>query len=57
MKNFSMFEQAIKLTHSSGVDDLGDVSYISRQIFDANTTFRFASSFAGTRHRARRDSH
>lgn len=41
MKDFSIFEQALKLAQSARLEDLGQVSYISRRIFDEHPTFRF----------------
>ena len=41
MKDFSIFEQALKLAQSAQVEDLGQVSYISRRIYDEHQTFRF----------------
>lgn len=41
MKDFSIFEQALKLATASQLEDLGDVSYISRRMFDERPTFRF----------------
>jgi DICT domain-containing protein len=43
VKNFSMFEQALRLTESSRAEDLGQVSYISRRVFDERETFIFRS--------------
>jgi hypothetical protein len=40
-KDFSIFEQALKLAQSAQLEDLGRVSYISRRIFDEHPTFRF----------------
>lgn len=41
MKNFSMFEQALKIAKSSQIEDLGHVTYISRRDFDERETFCF----------------
>ncbi|HEY0406335.1 MAG TPA: DICT sensory domain-containing protein [Pyrinomonadaceae bacterium] len=41
MKDISIFEQALKLAAAAQLEDLGDVSYISRRIFDEHPTFRF----------------
>ena len=41
LKDFSMFEQALRLAESAQLEDLGRVSYISRRIFDEHPTFRF----------------
>lgn len=41
MKNFSMFEQSLKLAASSKVEDLGQVFYISRRDYDERETFVF----------------
>jgi hypothetical protein len=38
-----MYEQALRLTKSSRVEDLGKVSYISRRDFDERETFTFRS--------------
>lgn len=38
-----MFKQALSLTQSSRVEDLGQVSYISRRDFDERETFIFRS--------------
>ena len=38
-----MFEQALRITKSSRVEDLGQVSYISRRDFDERETFIFRS--------------
>lgn len=38
-----MFEQALKIAQSSGVEDLGQVSYISRRDFDERETCIFRS--------------
>lgn len=43
MKNFSIFEQALKIARSSSVEDLGQVSYISRRDFDERETCVFRS--------------
>ena len=43
MKDFSIFEQALKLAQSARTEDLGQVSYISRRIYDECQTFRFRS--------------
>ncbi|HEX8491259.1 MAG TPA: DICT sensory domain-containing protein [Pyrinomonadaceae bacterium] len=41
MKDFSIFEYALKLAQSAQCEDLGQISYISRRIFDERETFRF----------------
>jgi DICT domain-containing protein len=41
VKDFSMFEQALKLAQSPQLEDLGSVPYISRRTFDETETFRF----------------
>jgi DICT domain-containing protein len=41
VKDFSIFEQALKLAATSQLEDLGDVAYISRRMFDERPTFRF----------------
>ena len=41
MKNFSMFEQALKITRPLQVKDLGRISCISRRDFDERETFLF----------------
>lgn len=41
VKDFSLFEEAIRLAQSPKLEDLGQVSYISRRIFDEHQTFRF----------------
>ena len=43
VKNFSMFEQALKIAQASRVEDLGKVSYISRRDFDERETCIFRS--------------
>jgi DICT domain-containing protein len=43
VKNFSMFEHALRLAQSSRAEDLGEVSYISRRDFDERETFLFRS--------------
>ena len=43
MKNFSMFEHALKIAKSSKVEDLGQVFYISRRDFDERETCIFRS--------------
>lgn len=40
MKNFSMYEHALELA-GAAVEELGNVTYISRRDFDERTTFRF----------------
>lgn len=42
MKDFSMFEHALEIGGSS-VEDIGQVSNISRRIFNEQVTFRFRS--------------
>jgi len=46
VKNFSMFEQALKLANSSGLEDLGFISNISRRAYDERETFLFRSQGA-----------
>jgi DICT domain-containing protein len=41
VKDFSLFEQALRFAQSPKLEDLGQVSYISRRIFDEQQTFRF----------------
>lgn len=44
MKNFSMFDQALRLANtSSRLEDLGSVPHISRRTFDERETFLFRS--------------
>jgi DICT domain-containing protein len=43
VKEFSMFEQALRIAQSSGVEDLGQISYISRRDFDERETCIFRS--------------
>jgi DICT domain-containing protein len=40
VKDFSMFEQALRAGSSAGLVDLGPVAALSRQTFDEHTTFR-----------------
>lgn len=46
VKNFSMFEQALKLANSSQLEDLGFISNISRRTYDERETFLFRSQGA-----------
>ena len=46
MKNFSMFEQALKLANSAQTEDLGFISNISRRTYDERETFMFRSQGA-----------
>lgn len=41
VKEFSMFEHALKAAGSGTLEDLGDVANISRTVFDAHPTIRF----------------
>lgn len=41
VKDFSMFDEALRLARSAQVEDSGQVSYISRRDFDERPTFRF----------------
>jgi hypothetical protein len=41
LKDFSIYEQALKLAQSAPHEDFGRVSSISRRIFDEQQTFRF----------------
>lgn len=41
MKDLSMFEQALKIAQSVGMQDLGNVGNISRRDFDERETFAF----------------
>lgn len=41
MKDFSMFEQALKLTSFNGLEDLGSIPNISRRTLDEHETFMF----------------
>jgi hypothetical protein len=41
VKKFSMFEHALKVAKSYDMDDLADVSCVSRRDFDERETFRF----------------
>ena len=41
MKDFSLYDLALKLSQSIEVTDLGSVSYISRRDFDEHETFTF----------------
>ncbi|MBD0326144.1 MAG: hypothetical protein ICV68_06930 [Pyrinomonadaceae bacterium] len=41
LKDFSIFEQALRLAESAPHEDLGKVSNISRRDFDERETFRF----------------
>lgn len=43
MKKFSMFGYATKIADASPIEDLGDISNISRREFDERVTFRFSS--------------
>ena len=40
-KDFSLFEQALKLAQATQLEDLGRVAYVSRRMFDERPTFRF----------------
>jgi DICT domain-containing protein len=46
VKNFSMFEQALKLANSAQLEDLGFISNISRRTYDERETFMFRSQEA-----------
>jgi DICT domain-containing protein len=46
VKNFSMFEQALKLANSAQTEDLGFISNISRRTYDERATFLFRSQGA-----------
>ena len=46
VKNFSMFEQALKLANSAQLEDLGFISNISRRTYDERETFMFRSQGA-----------
>lgn len=46
VKNFSMFEQAVKLADSAQLEDLGFISNISRRTYDEHETFLFRSQEA-----------
>jgi DICT domain-containing protein len=39
MKDFSMFEQTLKIVQATGIDDLGFVPNVSRREFDGRQTF------------------
>lgn len=41
VKVSSMFEQALKIAGASGMHDLGDVSHVSRCVFEERKTFSF----------------
>lgn len=41
LKDFSIFEQALKLAQSAPLEDFGRVASISRRTFDEHPTFRF----------------
>jgi DICT domain-containing protein len=41
LKDFSIYEQALKLAESAELEDLGQVSNISRRDFDERATFSF----------------
>lgn len=41
VKDFSMFGEALRLAQSARLEDLGQVSYISRRDFDERPTFLF----------------
>ncbi len=44
VKDFSMFEHAVKLAKCGGATNLGDVSNVSRRDFDERATFMFRST-------------
>jgi hypothetical protein len=41
VKDFSIYEQAVRLGQAAPIEDLGRVSYVSRRMFDERPTFRF----------------
>jgi Sensory domain in DIguanylate Cyclases and Two-component system len=43
VKNFSIFEQALKLTSFTKLEDFGSVTNLSRRTFDEHETFLFRS--------------